>query len=209
MLSLKSRRDQYKLILPKEFIPKPIEEKYTKMLIEKRSFITSPIDLLNETIQGIDILGFNDASVSQQQQTETTSGIGSKLTVKKTMLTDTYYRSPNSDYSLVDKTINIRFRHILGYINYFILFESFIYMYDRKYKSFDLPKYIEVDLLDNTNSIYSKIILEKPIIDGLDMLSFDSTAPIAESSSFTLIIKYSGFDYQFVSDEQNNTNIVL
>ena len=38
----------YRLILPDELIPEEINEKYTKILTDKRSFIYKPIDLLNE-----------------------------------------------------------------------------------------------------------------------------------------------------------------
>ena len=67
MLSLKSRQDMYRLILPDELIPEEINEKYTKILMDKRSFIYKPIDLLNETIQKIQVLGFNNGTVAQQQ----------------------------------------------------------------------------------------------------------------------------------------------
>ena len=67
MFSLKSRQDNFRLLLPKEFICDEIVEKYTKVLQDAHSFYTTPIDFLNETIQGVQVLGFTGGTVQQQQ----------------------------------------------------------------------------------------------------------------------------------------------
>jgi hypothetical protein len=69
-----------------------------------------------------------------------------------------------------------------------------------------MPKQLSVDLLNEKGSIYARIILENPLIDGIDMLSFDYTKPIAESQTFQVVFKYSSFDYQFVQAEESNWN---
>ena len=91
--------------------------------------------------------------------------------------TDTIYRSPANPESLIDKTVNITFRHTLGYLNYFILFESFLYFYSRDARSKDLPKMFQVELLNGKGSVYARINIKDPIIDGIDMLDFDYTQP--------------------------------
>lgn len=206
MLALKGRQDGFKLTLPDDFIPSKVNEKYSKILQAKRSFITKPIDFLNETVQKVEVLGFNNASVAQQQQ-----GLSSKNTLSANILknhtaSDFNYRSSANPISLIDKTINITFRHTLGYINYFILFESFLQMYERETKYKSLPKYIQIDLLDETGAIYFKLLLEGPIIDGIDMLTFDNTQPVAQSQTFNLVVKYSNLDYQLVNPEYKNWN---
>ena len=50
MFGLKGRQDGFRLLLPKDFICPEIEEKYTKVLTERRGFYVKPIDFLNETI---------------------------------------------------------------------------------------------------------------------------------------------------------------
>ena len=67
MLGLKGRQDKFRVRFPKEFLLEEVEEKYTKVLIEKHSFFVSPIEFLNESIQSIQILGFTGASMIQQQ----------------------------------------------------------------------------------------------------------------------------------------------
>lgn len=209
MFTLRGRQDGFRLLLPKEFIPKNIEEKYTKILQDQRSFIVKPIDFLNETIQKVDVLGVTDATIMQSQQR--LGDYPNNLPNAKTNnfrypAADVPYRNVANPEALIDKTLNITFRHTLGYLNYFIIFESFMEHYRRDYKGKDLPKQISVDLLNSKGSIYCKIILENPLIDGIDMLSFDYTQPIAQSQTFTVVFKYSDFKYEFLEAEKSNWN---
>ena len=209
MFTLKGRQDGFRLLLPKDFIPKPVEEKYSKILQESRSFITKPIDFLNETIQKVQLLGFNNASMVQVQTRRGDVPIGSNRIQQNRFMhagTDTTYRSPANPESLIDKTVNITFRHTLGYLNYFILFESFLYFYSRDVRSKDLPKMFQVELLNGKGSVYARINIKDPIIDGIDMLDFDYTQPMAQSQTFNMIIKYSDFEYEFVEAESSNWN---
>ena len=66
-LSLSPRYDLFRFSLPKDFLPKEVEEKYMKMLSKDQSVLTTPIDYLNESIQGIDFPGISDIIVQQQQ----------------------------------------------------------------------------------------------------------------------------------------------
>ena len=210
MFTLKGRRDGFKLTLPKEFLPKVIEEKYSKIINQNRSFIIKPIDFLNETIQAVDVLGFNEASINQSQPGGQGYPLLNQNRIKQNefmhMANDVAYRSPNNPQMLIDKTLNITFKHTLGFVNYFMLFESFLYMYSRDMEYKDMPQYISIELFDRTGTIYSRIMIEHPIIDGIDMLSFDYTKPVAESDTFKLVIKYSVFDYQFISTDSSNWN---
>ena len=206
MLSLKSRQDLYRLILPDELIPEEINEKYTKILMDKRSFIYKPIDLLNETIQKIQVLGFNNGTVAQQQVMTGHSVMHPNDPAYEPQNafqyphTDYNYRTTANPVSLVDKTFNIDFRHTLGYLNYFILFESFFYqnMRDMNYKN--LPKQMNVDIYNEGGEIYSRIVLFDPLIDGIDMLDLDFSQPVANSQTFRVIFKYSNIDFQFLED---------
>ena len=67
MLALNNRKDGYRFLLPDEFIPEEINEKYAEVLKKRHSFYRKPIDFLNETIQGIQVLGVQDAVYIQDQ----------------------------------------------------------------------------------------------------------------------------------------------
>ena len=60
--------------------------------------------------------------------------------------------------------------------------------------------------MNGKGSIYARINIKDPVIDGIDMLDFDYTQPIAQSQTFNMIIKYSDFDYEFVQAETSNWN---
>ena len=51
-------------------------------------------------------------------------------------------------------------------------------------------------------SIFAKIVLESPIVNGMDMLDFDYTQPIANSQTFKVEFKYSNVNFTFI--ESNN-----
>lgn len=202
MFTLKRRKDSFRLILPKEFIPEEINEKYSKILQRSRSFYKKPIDFLNETIQKIEVLGFNDGTVNQQQ-----TGRGeplrdaSRITENHLLRTmsDVNYRNVTNATQLIDKTFNIDFKHTLGHLNYFMIFESFIYQYARDtIQSRDLNYNFKIEILNENGSVYSSIVLAMPLINGIDMLQFDNSQPIAQSETFRVIFKYSNFDYEFI-----------
>ena len=196
----------YRLILPDELIPEEINEKYTKILTDRKSFIYKPIDLLNESIQKIQVLGFNSGTVIQPQVMTGSSvmypGDPSHEPQNNFQYAHTYYnyRTAANPVSLIDKTFNIDFRHTLGYLNYFILFESFFYQNMRDMNYRDLPKQMNVDIYNEGGEIYSRIVLFDPLIDGIDMLDLDFSQPVANSQTFRVIFKYSNVDFQFLED---------
>ena len=202
MFSLKGRQDGFRLLLPQEFICDEINDKYAQILQNQKSFFTKPIDFLNETIQSVQVLGFSDGTVNQPQP-----GIGHPLIdpnrVKQNKFlhtaTDFTYRSEVNPLQLIDKTLNITFRHTLGFLNYFLLFENFWYLYSRDKQYEDISFTFNIDIINQNGQVYSKIVLYDPIIHGIDMLDLNYTKPVAESQTFTVIFKYSNIDYQFIS----------
>ena len=204
MFTLKGKQDAFRLTLPKEFLMPEILEKYTKVLRKAHSFYTEPIDFLNETIQGVDVLGFTQATVQQQQH-----GTGTWATDESTIeanrflhtASDYTYRSEVNPLQLIDKTIRIKFRHTLGFVNYFMLFENFFWQYKRDTPYNKLPEAFTIYLLDDMFTEYAKITLFRPIMDGMDMISFDCTSPVAQSQTFNVEMKYSNIDFDFIEKE--------
>ena len=208
MFALKGRQDGFRLLLPKDFLCQEIEEKYGKILNSKKSFYIKPIDFLNESIQKVQVLGFTNATIAQRQSSTGTQffRFGEDRTSQNKFMfpsTDYNYRSPNSPIDLIDKTLNIEFRHTLGYLNYFMLYENFWYQFarDRQYK--ELPPNFNVDILNENGSIFGRIVLESPIVNGMDMLDFDYTQPIANSQTFKVEFKYSNINFDFIEVKED------
>lgn len=211
MFTLRGRQDNFRLIFPKEFLCDEITEKYSKIITAKHSFITTPIDFLNETIQGIQVLGFNEGTVEQQQPGRGTyTNIKGRENQNRFMHTvsTVNYRSETNPINLIDKTLNITFRHTLGFVNYFMIFENFFHQYERDTQYSELIPNLFIDILDNNGNVYSRIELIHPIISQIDMLDLNFTQPIAQSQTFNVQFKYSNFDFQFIENDTDEDNYI-
>ncbi len=199
MLSLNPLHNGAKILFPKEFLHPKVDEKYSIILKNKHSFFRRPIDFINESIQRVEVLGFTNATV-QQNQTSRGHVIFEPTTADNNFMhtsTDYNYRSEATPLSLIDKTLNIEFRHTLGFLNYIILFENFWYLYCRDEPYSEMVKEFSIDLFDERGIIYCQIKIEDPVINGMDMLSFDLTQPVTAPGSFKIEFKYSNFDFIF------------
>ena len=206
MFSLRGRQDNFRLLFPKEFLCEEITEKYSKIINSKRSFIVTPIDFLNETVQSIQVLGFTDGTIEQQQTGRGTfTSIRGREDQNRFLHTSSAvnYRSETNPINLIDKTLNVHFRHTLGFVNYFMIFENFFYQYQRDTSYDQLIPNLFVDILDNEGNIYSRIELIHPIISGIDMLDLNFTQPIAQSQTFKVEFKYSNLDFQFIENDDS------
>ena len=207
MFGLKGRQDGFRLLFPKEFLVPEIEEKYTKILAEKHGYYLTPIDFINESIQKVNVLGFQNATVQQQQSSRGEPTLNDNRVEQNKFLyaaTDYNYRNGVSPISLTDRTFNVTFRHSLGYLNYFILFENFWYQFSRDMKYDNLIQQLYIDIMNERGSIYSRIALYYPLINSMDMLDLDYSQPIAQSQTFNIEFKYSDFDFEFIDIDEDN-----
>ena len=204
MLSLKGRQDTWRLLFDKDFLPDEITEKYTKVLNVRKSFITQPVDFINETIQKAQVLGFTGATYQQAQTTRNTP-TRDKSRVAENNFQGSYdnvgYRAVTSPVSIIDKTLNVQFRMSQGCLNYFMLFESFFYKYCRDTETKDMDTHFNIDIYNEFGEVYARIVLYNPVIDSMDMLSLDFTQPVATSQSFQVTFKYSNIDFQFLEND--------
>lgn len=204
MLSLKGRQDNWRLLFDKDFIPDEITEKYTKVLNMRKSFITQPVDFINETIQKVQVLGFSNATFAQQQTTHNTPTRDNNRISENNFqgsYDDVQYRAVTSPVSIIDKTLNIQFRMSQGYLNYFILFESFFYKYCRDTNNSQLDSHFNIDIYNEFGEVYARIVLYKPVIDSMDMLDLDFSQPVSQSQTFQVTFKYTNIDFQFIKSD--------
>lgn len=208
MYTLQGKKDGFKLTLPDDFLVDEIKEKYTFILQKNKQFIHKPIDFINETIQKVQVFGFSNAAFEQQQPTRAFPLRNPSRIDKNDFLTGSsafQYRNTIPPISLTDKTLNIEFRHTLGYLNYMILMENFIYLYTKDTRSDKMFSNINLELFNQIGEVYAKIRFDDPVINGMDMLDFDYSQPIAQSGTFKVELKYSNFDYEFITDRPNSS----
>ena len=120
------------------------------------------------------------------------------ITITGAVIINNNYRSEKNPLDLIDKTLNVYFRHTLGFVNYFLLFENFFYQYsrDRSYK--ELCDSFTIDIFNNIGEVYSRIVVMDPVINSIEMLDLNYTQPVAQSQTFKVEFKYSNLDYQFL-----------
>ena len=82
MLSLSPRLDLFVFRFPKDFLPEEIEKKYTLLLNKEKGLIRTPIEYLNESIQGISFPGISDLLVEQQQISQHPENLNAQSGIK-------------------------------------------------------------------------------------------------------------------------------
>lgn len=211
MLSLSPRYDLIKFHLPKTFIPKAIEEKYTKMLNKDSYTIKSSIDYLNESIQSISMPGISGLTMVQQQRgiNSINGGTGIKSSINTEPMHEITYISAGNPLEKIDNEIKISFRLNQGLYNYFMLYETAFYYACRteRWKSEDV---LYIEILNEDGSVISKIKFLDVYMDGIDGLEFNYNKLEREFFTFDIVLKFNNIDFEhFLENEQNEKKSIL
>src|SRR5574344_549927 len=78
-LSLAPRFDQFRFMIPKEYIPAAVREKYDRMLAKNPSPFMSSMDYLNESIKGISLPAIENLITEQPQISRNSNTENSRL----------------------------------------------------------------------------------------------------------------------------------
>lgn len=200
MLSLSPRYDLFRFELPKTFIPKEVSDKYQKILNKNAGVLTTPIDYLNESLQGITIPGISDLTVDQTQHSNNSiSGLG-KINVEPSR--SNTYKSTANPLDKINKEITITFRFNQGFYNYFMLYETIFWKFCKptNYPNEDV---LFIELLDETGKINARVKFMDCVIDGLDGLDFTYSKIERDSGTFNLTFKFNNIDFVFVDENGN------
>lgn len=207
MLSLSPRADLFVFKFPKDFLPKEIEEKYTKILNREKSVIRNAIDYLNESIQGISFPGISDLLIEQQQTSQhpenknASVGIGGKRINVEPIRNNVTYSQKNI-LSQINGEFTVTLRKNQGLYNYFMLYETVFYKVLKEYANVT-PKdaLFEVDILDSTGRIIGRIKIMQPKIDGIDGIEFSYNKLERQVETFDLKFKFNNIDFDIIDVE--------
>lgn len=193
-LSLSPRFDLFRFQFPKDFLPKEVEEKYQSIINKNNSIILTPIDYLNESIQGISIPGLTDLIVEQQQTSKNSLG-------KIEPIHNNNYTTVANPLSLVSNEITVIFRLNQGLYNYFMLYESIFHKILKPINDNENDDVLYIDLLDEYGTISARIEFFQPRISGIDGLEFSYNKVERQADTFNLTIKYNNIDFNFIDKE--------
>lgn len=199
MLSLSPRYDLFRFAFPKDFLPKDIESKYQTILDKNPGVIASPIDYLNESIQGINFPGISDINIQQiQHSSNSIERSNNRFNVEPK--TDITYTTSSNPLDKIDKQFKVTFRMNQGLYNYFMLYETIFY---RICKPLDYgpDKVLYIELLDEDGVITSRIVFYDVYIDGIDGLDFNFNKLDRDAGTFDVNFKFNNIDFEFVNFE--------
>lgn len=196
MLSLSPRYDLFKFSLPKDFLPKEVEEKYQGLLAKNAGVLTTPIDYLNESIQAINFPGISDIIVTQiQHSSNDIKRTLGKLNVEPKR--EQIYSSTANPLDKIEQSFKVTFRMNQGLYNYFMLYETTFHQICKPQEHKHQPVFF-IELMDEDGVVTSRIIFKNVLIDGIDGLEFSFNKVERDSGTFDVTFKFSNIDFEFI-----------
>lgn len=196
MLSLSPRYDLFKFSLPKDFLPKDVEEKYQGLLAKNAGVLTTPIDYLNESIQAINFPGISDIIVTQiQHSSNDIKRTLGKLNVEPKR--EQIYSSTANPLDKIEQSFKVTFRMNQGLYNYFMLYETTFHQICKPQEHKHQPVFF-IELMDEDGVVTSRIIFKNVLIDGIDGLEFSFNKVERDSGTFDVTFKFSNIDFEFI-----------
>lgn len=203
-LSLSPRLDLFVFRFPKDFLPEEIENKYTKLLNKEKGTIRTPIEYLNESIQGISFPGISDLLVEQQQISQHPENINAKsgLKMKRVNVEPTRNNvsySPKNILSQIGSEFTVTLRKNQGLYNYFMMYETIFYKALKEYANVTKQDdFFEIDILDSTGKVIGRVKLFQPRIDGIDGLEFSYNKLERQVETFDLKFRFNNIDFDIL-----------
>lgn len=206
-LSLSPRLDLFVFKLPKDFLPEEVVEKYSKALAKEKNVITSPIDYLNESIQGVTFPGISEVLVEQTQHSPVhpdnihpQKGLqGKRISVEPGRTNVSY--SPANILSQVGGELKVTFRKNQGLYNYFMMYETVFYKCLKEYASGRGDELFTLEILDETGKIMGRLKIFQPRIDGIDGLDFSYNKLERQSETFEVTFRYNNVDFDIMDED--------
>lgn len=196
MLSLSPRYDLFKFSLPKDFLPKEVEEKYQGLLAKDAGVLTTPIDYLNESIQSINFPGISDIIVTQiQHSSNDIKRTLGKLNVEPKR--EQIYSTTANPLDKIEQSFKVTFRMNQGLYNYFMLYETTFHQICKPQEHKHQPVFF-IELMDEDGVVTSRIIFKNVLIDGIDGLEFSFNKVERDSGTFDVTFKFSNIDFEFI-----------
>jgi hypothetical protein len=203
MLSLSPRYDLIKFQLPKTFIPKEVEEKYTKLINADANTMKSSVEYLNESIQGVNMPGISGLTMTQQQHGSNgitrTDGTRKRLNVEP-MHEITHIGSGNP-LEKIEKEFKVTFRTNQGLFNYFMLYETAFHYACREYR-WECEPVMYIEILNEDGTIISRVKFIDVYMEGIDGLEFNYSKVEREANTFDVTFKFNNIDFEYLINEE-------
>lgn len=186
---LGSRDDLFRFNFPKGFIPDIIVDKYNPYLRRINSPFESVSDLVNYSITGLNLTG---VSVEPVRQTLPVFDVP--------MAIEIFRSSIESGDILESKSLTINFSMLDGFVNYWVILETFWFYYDFKRKqhySMDL----HLQIFDSDGIMTCQTTFQYCIPTKISDLSLTFGSPSTSRKDFSMDVEFMTMKIDFMGDE--------
>ena len=204
-LSLAPRFDQFRFMIPKEYIPAAVREKYDRMLAKNPSPFMSSMDHLNESIKGISLPAIENLIVEQPQishNSNTENGrLRGRINIEPAHTNVTL--SSENILSKINNTFTVTFRQNQGLYNYFMIYESIFhrYMKPELYRQNETELF-DIVFLDEESIPVSRMMLYQPEFNGISGLDFSYDKVERQTDTFEVVFTFNDIDFDFFPNRQ-------
>ena len=204
-LSLAPRFDQFRFMIPKEYIPAAVREKYDRMLAKNPSPFMSSMDYLNESIKGISLPAIENLIVEQPQisrNSNTENGrLRGRINIEPAHTNVTL--SSENILSKINNTFTVTFRQNQGLYNYFMIYESIFhrYMKPELYRQNETELF-DIVFLDEESIPVSRMMLYQPEFNGISGLDFSYDKVERQTDTFEVVFTFNDIDFDFFPNQQ-------
>ena len=199
-LSLAPRFDQFRFMIPKEYIPPEVLNKYDKILAKNPSIFMNAIDYLNESIKGISLPAIENLIVEQPQVSHNSirekGELHGRINIEPSHTNVTL--SSENILSKINNTFTVTFRQNQGLYNYFMIYESIFhrYMKPELYHQNDTEMF-DVVFLDEDSLPVSRMMLYQPEFNGISGLEFAYDKVERQTDTFDVVFTFNNIDFDF------------
>lgn len=183
-MNLGTLNNQFHFNLPLDFVPDGYEERYMKLLGDKRKLYSSVLDYLNSTIQSMSFPGIAFPTVSNPQ-------ILKRKQIK--------WKTVGNIYDLFDKTVTVTFLNVDSNLNYIIFMDILMNHYLNVEKPYDEALIITV--IDQDRNALYHLQYRDVIWTGISDNNFAFNDQIVQSKTFTMTFEYNFIDFEYVADK--------
>lgn len=190
-----SRKDLFYIEFTKKFIPQEIEDYYRPYIKTMPTQINSPRVLVESSLQGVTVPSYQYNGVSQ--------GHVDKLNKNEI---NTNWRGTFNAQELTQKNLSLTFKLLNGYINYWVMLDTFFYHYDMKNKESFIGD-ISLRMLDNDENVMFTRVYKDCIMTGISEFELSYSENIQTFETFTIDLQYSKAETTFANPGNPNTFI--
>ena len=188
-----ARKDLFYVEFTKKFIPEDIEKFYRPYVKSMPTQIESPRVLVESSLQGITVPSYQYEGVNQSHVD----------TLNKNAISTNWRSTMNAQENTV-KNLSLTFKLLNGYVNYWILLDTFFYHYDQKNAEAFIGD-ISLRMVDNQENVMFTRVYKDCIFTGISDFELSYSDNIQTFETFTIDLQYSKAETVFGNPGNPNT----